>query len=107
MLRRRRLRSIPTTSPSTTGPCTSNGSVVAAAALCGLGRMRFALRSGNIYRNMMTATAHSVDGALRHEIDVNGRHIIVTDEPQRLGGTDEGPTLTNCSQRCSQRAPRR
>jgi putative redox protein len=41
---------------------------------------------------MMTATAHSVDGALRHEIDINGRHIIVTDEPQRLGGTDEGPT---------------
>ena len=39
----------------------------------------------------MTATAHSIDGALRHEVDVNGRHILVTDEPERLGGTDEGP----------------
>ncbi len=39
----------------------------------------------------MTATAHSIDGALRHEVDVNGRHILITDEPERLGGTDEGP----------------
>jgi len=28
---------------------------------------------------------------LKHEIDVNGRHSIVTDEPESLGGTDEGP----------------
>jgi len=39
----------------------------------------------------MTATAQSVDRTLRHEIDVNGRHQIVTDEPTRLGGTDTGP----------------
>lgn len=39
----------------------------------------------------MTATARSVDGGLRHEVDVNGRHTIITDEPERLGGTDEGP----------------
>jgi putative redox protein len=39
----------------------------------------------------MTATARSIDGGLRHEVDVNGRHVIVTDEPERLGGTDEGP----------------
>ena len=39
----------------------------------------------------MTATARSFDGALRHEIDVNGRHTIVTDEPESLGGTDAGP----------------
>lgn len=39
----------------------------------------------------MTAVARSVDGGLRHEVDVNGRHVIVTDEPTRLGGTDEGP----------------
>jgi putative redox protein len=38
----------------------------------------------------MTATARSV-GGLRNEVDVNGRHVIVTDEPERLGGTDEGP----------------
>ncbi len=26
-----------------------------------------------------------------HEVDINGRHTIVTDEPLSLGGTDEGP----------------
>lgn len=40
----------------------------------------------------LTATARRVGGTLRHEIDVNGRHSIVTDEPFSLGGTDEGPT---------------
>jgi putative redox protein len=38
----------------------------------------------------MTATARRVDG-LRHEVDLNGRHTIVTDEPESLGGTDAGP----------------
>ena len=38
----------------------------------------------------MTATTERV-GKLRHRVDVNGRHTIVTDEPIRLGGTDEGP----------------
>jgi len=38
----------------------------------------------------MTATTHRL-GKLRHRVDVNGRHAIVTDEPLRLGGTDEGP----------------
>jgi putative redox protein len=36
----------------------------------------------------MTASAHSIGGTLRHEIDVNGRHTINTDEPERLGGAD-------------------
>jgi putative redox protein len=40
----------------------------------------------------MTATARPLDGTLRHGVDVNGRHTIVTDEPARLGGTDTGPT---------------
>jgi putative redox protein len=39
-----------------------------------------------------TATARSIDGTLRHEINVNGRHTITTDEPARLGGTDTAPT---------------
>lgn len=39
----------------------------------------------------MTAVARPVDGGLRHEVDVNGRHVIVTDEPTHLGGTDAGP----------------
>ncbi len=40
---------------------------------------------------MFTASARSIDGTLRHEVDVNGRHTITTDEPERLGGTDVGP----------------
>jgi len=52
----------------------------------------------------MTATAHRCGTGLRHEVDVNGRHTIVTDEPERLGGTDQGPaphellaaTLASC-----------
>ena len=39
-----------------------------------------------------TATARPINGSLRHEIDVNGRHIITTDEPKTLGGTDTAPT---------------
>jgi len=30
-------------------------------------------------------------GALRHEVCVNDRHTIVTDEPEQLGGTDTAP----------------
>ncbi len=39
----------------------------------------------------LTASARSIDGSLRHEIDVNGRHTITTDEPENLGGTDTAP----------------
>ena len=38
-----------------------------------------------------TASAHSIDGTLRHEIDVNSRHTIFTDEPESLGGADSAP----------------
>ena len=38
-----------------------------------------------------TASARPVGGTLRHEIDVNGRHTITTDEPERLGGFDSAP----------------
>ena len=52
----------------------------------------------------MTATARTTGGGLRQEVDVNGRHTIVTDEPERIGGTDLGPaphellaaTLASC-----------
>jgi putative redox protein len=52
----------------------------------------------------MTATARRVGNSLKHDVDVNGRHTIVTDEPEHLGGTDEGPaphellaaTLASC-----------
>jgi putative redox protein len=39
----------------------------------------------------MTASARSIDGTLRHEIDVNGRHTIATDEPESLGGSNTAP----------------
>lgn len=39
----------------------------------------------------MTATARPAAGGLRQEVDVNGRHAIITDEPTPLGGTDAGP----------------
>ena len=40
----------------------------------------------------MTASAQRVGDGLRHSVNVNGRHTIVTDEPERLGGTDTAPT---------------
>ena len=40
----------------------------------------------------MTFTATAIrDEGLRFEVDVNGRHSLVTDEPASLGGTDMGP----------------
>ena len=51
-----------------------------------------------------TASARRIGNTLRHEVDVNGRHTIITDEPESLGGTDTGPaphellpaTLASC-----------
>ncbi len=39
-----------------------------------------------------TASARQLAGSLEHVVDVNGRHTIVTDEPEHLGGGDAGPT---------------
>jgi putative redox protein len=39
----------------------------------------------------MTATARRVGTTLKHEINVNDRNVIFTDEPEDLGGTDQGP----------------
>jgi len=52
----------------------------------------------------LTASARRVGNTLRQEVDVNGRHVIATDEPQSLGGGDTGPaphellpaTLASC-----------
>lgn len=51
-----------------------------------------------------TATARRLGDGLLHQVDVNGRHTILTDEPTRLGGTDAAPaphellaaTLASC-----------
>jgi putative redox protein len=39
----------------------------------------------------MRATAVGSGADLRHEVCVNDRHVIYTDEPEALGGTDSGP----------------
>jgi putative redox protein len=39
----------------------------------------------------LTAIARSSGDTLRQEILVDGRHRLVTDEPEKLGGTDTGP----------------
>jgi putative redox protein len=39
----------------------------------------------------LTATARTVPGSLRQEVVVDGRHRLVTDEPERLGGDGAGP----------------
>jgi putative redox protein len=39
----------------------------------------------------LTATARSIPGTLRQEVLIDGRHRLLTDEPERLGGTDLGP----------------
>ena len=40
----------------------------------------------------LIASASSAAGSLRQEVLVDGRFGLVTDEPEALGGTDEGPT---------------
>ena len=39
----------------------------------------------------LTATAHSAADTLQQDVVIGGRHRLVTDEPDRLGGTDGGP----------------
>lgn len=39
----------------------------------------------------LTAIAHSVPGSLRQDVIIDGRHRLVTDEPQRLGGDGSAP----------------
>jgi putative redox protein len=39
----------------------------------------------------LTATARSIPGTLRQEVVIDGRHRLITDEPQHLGGDGSGP----------------
>src|SRR5690349_9404250 len=39
----------------------------------------------------LTATARSIPGTLRQEVVIDGRHRLVTDEPERVGGEGSGP----------------
>jgi len=39
----------------------------------------------------LTATARSIPGTLRQEVLIDGRHRLITDEPEHLGGDGSGP----------------
>ena len=39
----------------------------------------------------LTAVAHSIPGSLRQEIVIDGRHHLVTDEPEAVGGDGIAP----------------
>lgn len=39
----------------------------------------------------LTATARSIPGTLRQQVVIDGRHRLITDEPERLGGDGSGP----------------
>ena len=39
----------------------------------------------------LSATARSMPGTLRQEVVIAGRHRLITDEPERLGGEGSGP----------------
>jgi putative redox protein len=41
---------------------------------------------------MLRATSRAVPGSLRQEILVDGRHTLVTDEPERVGGDGSAPS---------------
>ena len=40
----------------------------------------------------LTATARSIPGTLRQEIVIEGRHRLITDQPERIGGEGSGPS---------------
>ena len=39
----------------------------------------------------LTATAHSIPGTLRQRVVIDGRHHLITDEPESVGGDGSGP----------------
>jgi len=39
----------------------------------------------------LAATARSIPGTLRQEVVIDGKHRLITDEPERLGGEGSGP----------------
>ena len=39
----------------------------------------------------LNASSRSIPGTLRQEVVIDGRHRLITDEPQRVGGDGNGP----------------
>jgi putative redox protein len=40
----------------------------------------------------LTAIARAVPGSLRQDIEIDGRHHVITDEPERIGGDGSAPS---------------
>jgi putative redox protein len=40
----------------------------------------------------LTATARSIPGTLRQDVAIEGRHRLITDQPEELGGEGSGPS---------------
>ena len=40
----------------------------------------------------LSVTARSIPGTLRQEVVIDGRHRLITDQPERLGGDGSGPS---------------
>jgi putative redox protein len=40
----------------------------------------------------LSATARSIPGTLRQEVVIDGRHRLITDQPERVGGDGSGPS---------------
>ena len=40
----------------------------------------------------LSAVARSVNGTLRQDVEVDGRHHLTTDEPERIGGDGSAPS---------------
>jgi putative redox protein len=40
----------------------------------------------------LTATARSIPGTLRQEVVIGGKHRLITDQPEELGGDGSGPS---------------
>jgi putative redox protein len=40
----------------------------------------------------LTATARSIPGTLRQEVVIDGKHRLITDQPEQLGGEGSGPS---------------
>jgi putative redox protein len=40
----------------------------------------------------LTATARSIPGTLRQEVVIDGKHQLITDQPEQFGGDGSGPS---------------
>lgn len=50
------------------------------------------MRTEVVETSGLRASARSLRGSLRQEVVIDGgRHVLVTDEPEKLGGADAGP----------------